>query len=175
MLVDKINLENGEEVLGVFRRHKFVLILEMAGLFFVALIPAGLYILLASYDSSIIDLVSYTALFIYLYAAWMLFTWIVGFVAWTDYYLDLLAVTNHRLIVTNQKGFFRRSIASFRLERLQEINVEIDGVFATLLDFGTLRAETAGNGEQEFHMDHLPDPRAIKAIIMKAVEPSQYN
>ncbi len=171
MLIDRVNLEAGEEVLAVTRRHKFLIIVQLAGFFLVALIPPILLIFVSSNQTVFpFDLASYTPHLIYGYAVWILFTWIAAFTAWTDYYLDVLVITNHRLIIANQKGFWRRSLASFRLERLQEVNVEIDGILPTLLDFGTLRAETAGHGEEEFHMDHLPDPRALKAKIMNAVE-----
>jgi len=72
--------------------------------------------------------------------------------------------------MTNQTGFWRRSISSFRLERLQEVNIEIDGLLSTLLDFGTLRAETAGHGDEDIHMNNLPDPKGLKALIMDAAE-----
>ncbi len=171
MLIDRVNLEAGEEVLAVTRRHKFMIIMQLLGFLVVALIPPLLLVLISSNLEQLeFDWRAYVPFLVYLYAIWLLFTWIASFVAWTDYYLDTLVITNHRLIIANQKGFWRRSLASFRLERLQEVNVEIDGILPTLLDFGTLRAETAGHGEEEFHMDSLPDPRALKAIIMQAVE-----
>ncbi|MEX0913067.1 MAG: PH domain-containing protein [Candidatus Paceibacterota bacterium] len=172
MLIDRINLESGEEVLAVSRRHIFLIILQLIGFLFLIFVPPFLLIFVSHSDVVVLtfDLAEYTALIIYLYTVWILSVWVLAFVAWTDYYLDILIITNHRLILANQKGFWRRSLASFRLERLQEINVEISGILPTLLDFGSLRAETAGHGEEEFHMDSLPDPRGLKAKIMKAVE-----
>lgn len=171
MLIDRINLENDEEILATTRRHKFLIILQSIAFFFVALVPYFLLVLLQNnQDIFPFSLSEYSPLIVYVYAVWLLFIWIAAFIAWTDYYLDVLVVTNHRLVITNQKGFWRRSLSSFRLERLQEVNVEIDGIVPTLLDFGTLRAETAGHGEEEFHMDSLPNPRALKEKIMGAVE-----
>lgn len=171
MLVDRVNLESGEEVLAIARRHKFLLLVQTIGFLGLALIPYFLMVFIASNPQLLLfDIGIYGPFLIYLYGVWLLFVWITAFTAWTDYYLDVLVITNHRLILANQKGFWRRSLASFRLERLQEVNVEIDGIIPTLLDFGTLRAETAGHGEEEFHMDNLPDPRELKAKIMNAVE-----
>lgn len=171
MLVDRINLESGEEVLAMVRRHKFLLLLECSSLALVALLPPTLYAFISNYTEAFSFYLSvYFPLLVYLYCVWLLGIWITLFTVWTDYYLDVLVITNHRLIMTNQKGFWRRSISSFRLERLQEVNVEIDGLLPTLLDFGTLRAETAGHGQEDFHMDNLPDPKNLKALIMDAVE-----
>jgi len=171
MLVDRINLEVGEDVLAMSRRHKFLLILECTSLLLVAVLPLFLYSFVTS-NTGVFEFnpARYLPLLVYLYCLWLLGIWIALFVSWTDYYLDILIITNHRLIMTNQKGFWRRSISSFRLERLQEVNVEIDGILSTLLDFGTLRAETAGHGQEDFHMDNLPDPKRLKALIMDAVE-----
>lgn len=171
MLVDRINLESGEEVLAITRRHKFLIVIQLLSFVAIALIPPVLLLFMVGYLRELqLEVTEYGPHLIYVYATWLLFTWIAAFITWTDYYLDVLVITSRRLIIANQKGLWRRSLASFRLERLQEVNVEIDGILPTLLDFGTLRAETAGHGEEEFHMANLPDPRALKAIIMDAVE-----
>lgn len=171
MLIDRIDLEPGEDVLAVARRHKFLILVQLISFLLVAIIPPALFLFANSrLEQLTLDLSGYTPHLVFVYAIWLLFTWIAAFMTWTDYYLDVLVVTNHRLIIANQKGLWRRSLASFRLERLQDVNVEIDGVLPTLLDFGTLRAETAGHSEEEFHMAGLPDPRALKARIMDAVE-----
>lgn len=171
MLIDRINIEEGEKVLAITRRHKFLLIVEALTFIVVALLPAMLLMFMMGNSSfSDIDFVAYQPLIIYGYAVWLLVIWIAAFMAWTDYYLDVLVITNHRLIIANQKGLWRRSLASFRIERLQEVNVEINGFIATMLDFGTLRAETAGHGEEEFHMAYLPDPRALKSKIMEVTD-----
>lgn len=171
MLIDRINLEPGETVLATTRRHKFLIVMQLLSIVLVAFIPPLLFIFVGSnMEQLTIDVTAYGPHLVYLYAVWLLFAWLGAFVAWTDYYLDVLIVTNHRLILANQKGLWRRSLSSFRLERLQEVNVEINGILPTLLDFGTLRAETAGHGEEEFHMSGLPNPRELKATIMDVVE-----
>src|SRR5690606_4537603 len=90
------------------------------------------------------------------------------FNGWTDWYLDLWTITNLRLIAIDQRGLFRRSVSSFRYERLQDINVEINGLIPTFLDFGTLEAQTAGHGESDFLFAGAPHPREIKAKILEA-------
>lgn len=170
MLIDRINIEDGERVMAIKRRHKFLLLVEIVMFAVLAALPALVLLYLSGSDVSNFDIGAYRPFVTYGYALWLLVIWISSFMAWTDYYLDVLVITNHRLIIANQKGLWRRSLASFRIDRLQEINVEINGFLATLLDFGTLRAETAGHGAEEFHMAYLPDPRALKSIIMEVTE-----
>ncbi len=171
MLVDRIDLESGEKLVATSRRHKFTLILELIGLSLVSLIPIVLLFVALAYQELLPFVVlDYFSFFTYFYAFWLLMIWTIVFTVLSEYYLDVLIVTNKRLIIANQKGFWRRSLSSFRLERLQDVNVEINGILATLLDFGTLRAETAGHGAENFHMDNLPNPRALKDKIMNALD-----
>ena len=92
------------------------------------------------------------------------------FLIWTDYYLDLWTITNRRIIAIDQRGLFRRAVASFRYERLQDINIEINGFIATMLDFGELRAQTASAYRDAFEIKGIPHPRDIKALILRAAD-----
>ena len=79
-------------------------------------------------------------------------------------------MTDRRIISIDQKSLFVRSIGSFRLERLQDMNIEIPGVLATMFNYGNIEAQTASGSEEEFQVHGLPDPRGIKAIILKAAD-----
>jgi uncharacterized membrane protein YdbT with pleckstrin-like domain len=102
-----------------------------------------------------------------LYAGWLIFIWMALFGVWTNYYLDVWTVTNKRLITVDQRGLFHRDTGSFRLERLQDINVNVRGILATLLKFGDLEAETASS-DKNFVARGIPDPQGLKALILKA-------
>ena len=90
--------------------------------------------------------------------------------AWTQYYLDLWILTDRRIIVIDQVYFFNRKVSNFRLERLQDINVSISGLIPTLLDYGTIRAQTASESESNFESKYLPDPRGLQSQIQQAMD-----
>ena len=69
--------------------------------------------------------------------------------------------------MVDQRGFFRRFISSFRLERLQDINTEVNGIIATILDYGTVEAQTAGSSHETFVGYYMPKPQEIKAEIIR--------
>ena len=94
----------------------------------------------------------------------------MGFTVWTHYYLDLWVISDRRIIVIDQRGFFNRKVSSFRLERMQDIKVTITGIIATLLNFGTIRAQTAGANESNFASGGMPDPRGVQALIQGAMD-----
>ena len=95
---------------------------------------------------------------------------LTAFMIWTHYFLDLWVITDRRIIVIDQIHFFNRKVSSFRLERLQDIKVAVDGVIPTLLNFGTLHVHTAGNNEENFTTAGLPDPRELQSLIQKATD-----
>lgn len=171
MLLDKIKLESSEKVVIQTRRHWFILASQLFSFVLAAIAPAGLFFIsltvFDSFDVSITDNLSYVA---YFYAVWLLLIWIGAFSVWTNYYLDILTLTDRRIIVINQKGFFWRNTASFRLERMQDMNVEINGLIATMFDYGTINIETAGHSDEEFKVTGIPHPRELKALVLQAAD-----
>lgn len=166
-------LEEGENVLAVVRRHWFILLLKTITPIVLMVLP---FILLpfVFQNQILTDLIQNVSLSgsvtTFASALWILLMWLMIFYGWTDYYLDIWTVTNLRVIAIDQKGLFRRSVASFRYERLQDINIEVDGLIATFLDFGILEVQTAGYGESEFIIRGVPHPREVKAQILRAAD-----
>ena len=52
------------------------------------------------------------------------------------------------------------------MERIQDITIDIHGIIPTLLDFGDIHVQTAGDS-QEFVMKGAPNPRRLKELILK--------
>lgn len=174
MLFEKIQFESGEEVLKVVRKHWFVIATELVGAFLMLLLPFFALFVLVLFPSTLhtidISLAHYTSLMVFGIAAWSIITLMVGFTTWTHYYLDLWIITDRRIIVVDQVGFFNRNVSMFRLERLQDIEFIVKGVLPTLLNFGTIKAQTAGSHESNFETKGLPDPRNLQATIQKAMD-----
>lgn len=168
MLVSKIQLDNDEHVLLQVRKHWFILALQILSIGVVAAAPLVFWSILnhliniASLATSI-DM----SVFISIYTGWLILSWMALFSVWTNYYLDVWTITNKRFITVDQRGLFNRYTGSFRLERLQDINISIRGIIATFLDFGDLTAETASE-DQNFIAHNIPHPQEMKALILKA-------
>jgi uncharacterized membrane protein YczE len=173
MLFEKIQLEEGETVLKVVRKHWFVIFTELFGIALVLFIPVFIWFffsLLPAELSLAIEPAKYVPELLFLAASWFLLSLMAGFAVWTNYYLDLWVVTDRRIIVVDQIHFFNRKVSSFRLERLQDIKVSVVGILQTLLNFGTLRAQTAGAAESNFKTTDLPDPRGLQSLIQRAMD-----
>jgi hypothetical protein len=174
MLFEKIQLESDEEVLKMVRKHWFVIMAELFGTFIMLLIPFFLLVGLLLFPETLsafnINLAEYTAVIAFVTAGWLILTLMAGFTIWTHYYLDLWIITDRRIILIDQIHFFNRNVSIFRLERLQDIEFSVKGLIPTFLNFGTLKAQTAGAHESNFRSSGLPDPRGLQAVIQKAMD-----
>src|SRR3990167_4250480 len=164
MLFEKIEFEEDENVILTVRKHWFVITAELITALMFAFLPFLILIFL----SALPEFVPLNIVFAS--AAWILLTLLSTFMIWTHFYLDLWVITDHRIIVIDQIHFFNRKVSSFRLERLQDIKVSINGIIPTFLNYGTLRAQTASAAESNFMTVGLPDPRGIQSVIQKATD-----
>jgi len=160
-----ISLRPDEKVLKIYRRHIFVLLLETTPLiFFVCMIIVGAFLgipLLSSAWTLFIPLLLFgVSLFVHL-------LWVGLFVMLADFYLDVCILTNQRLITIEQKKFFSRTVSEFDLVNIQDITVDMHGIFATFLNYGTISLRTASES-QHFICVNTPYPLTIKEEINNA-------
>lgn len=164
-----VSLEENEAILSSVRKHWFFIVGNCISLLFAYSVP--FVALIAAQEMSLFQKFSFSTspnlmpMLVFFSGLWSLFMWIAFFNSWTIYFLDTWTITNMRVIVVNQRGLFSRTVASFRLDRLQEITVDTDGFLATMLGFGTIHAVTAG-ADDEFIMRGAPDPEGLKALIL---------
>lgn len=173
MLFEKIELEKDEVVLKVIRKHWFVIVSALFSTFTLVFIPVILLFAVVLFPGLIpatFNIESHLSMVGYGVSMWLLFSVLTGFMTWTHYYLDLWIVTDRRIIVIDQVHFFNRKVSSFRLERLQDIKVTVNGVLPTFLNFGTIEAVTASSSESNFTSPGFPDPRGIQSLIQKATD-----
>lgn len=163
-----IKLIENEHVLRVAHKHWFMLFTESFFLLLLLAIPFAILFAYETYDLSRFIIVSdaYQDLFIAFTAAWLLLVWIIFFVIWTDYYLDVIVLTDKRLIDIEQRGLFSRSVATLELDKIQDISVEVSGLMPTFLDFGVLTVQTAAM-HKEFVVKGIARPYDIKDKIMR--------
>ena len=175
MLFEKIHLEDDEKVIMFVRRHWFFLLTRCFGVIFSASLALVAWTTIAQLSDGVgttlpFALGYYNLYFLYVYSIWLLFHWMALAYVFTDHHLDVWAITDRRIIAIEQVSFFRRHTGSFRLEKLQDMNIEINGIIATLLHFGTVEAQTASGSEEEFRGNYIPRPRELKAVILQAAD-----
>lgn len=91
-----------------------------------------------------------------------------------DYYLDVWLVTTQRIINIEQHGLFSRIVSEQKLDRLQDITSEVQGILPTLFHYGNIYIQTAGE-TQRFIFKQVPQPFEIRKKIIDLVENSRKN
>ncbi len=81
-----------------------------------------------------------------------------------DNYLDILIVTDRRLVSIRHESLFYRKISELNLEDVEDANSVVSSFFQTFLDFGNVTVQTAGASEN-FILTNFPHPREIVSII----------
>lgn len=164
-----MKLESGETIITVVRKHIIVLLLDALGLILLLLVPLVAWYLLSGRpietEVLTVSLSASSGVTLMIFALWTLILWILFFIRWTDYYLDNWKITNRRLINTDQKGFFTREVSSLAHAKIQDVTIEVNGIIATLFNFGDVHVQTAAE-MREFVIRNVPRPKEVKQEIM---------
>jgi hypothetical protein len=78
-------------------------------------------------------------------------------------------VTDDSLTQVNQVSLFSRQSSQLSLHNLEDVTVQQNGIIQSALNFGTLRAETAGE-RSKFVFPYCPNPNARAREILLARE-----
>jgi len=158
----------GEVVEFMLRKHPITLLASTIALavvfmlppiFYVAIMPAALPGLLYS---------PYRDIFFLLTTIYYGFFWIIAFMELADYYLDIVLVTNMRIMKVDQAGLFNRIVSELELDKIQDITSHIDGPIRTLFNFGNLEIQTASEINRVKPMD-IPHPVRVRRRIMELI------
>ncbi len=162
-----ITLEPGEQILLSVRRHLFVFYARIIFILILLIVPLFAAPFVIPFFGRIAPGMSENAFFWALYSLWLTIVWILFFLRWTDYYLDVWIITNQRVIDIEHRGVFNSEVSTFRLEHIEDVTVEVHGVIATFLKFGTVHIHTAGESP-DFVIRDANRPFEIKNALMRA-------
>lgn len=161
-----ITLHANEKIELIIRKHWFVIIQHIIAFIIILVAPAAVLFIIPLILAQLnIDPNAVGPFIDFLLSLYILIPLGYLFLMWTDYYLDLWIITNERIIDIEQRGLFNREISEIPLHRVQDVTLEIQGPVETLLDFGTIKVQTAG--EQHFEIRFVPHLYEAKEIILK--------
>lgn len=90
---------------------------------------------------------------------------LVVFIRWLDEMLDVLIVTNQRLISIEQVNLFHTAASETNLPMIQDVKGRKKGILGGLLQFGEIEIQTAAE-KIEFRILNVPQPfTTAKAIL----------
>ncbi len=77
-------------------------------------------------------------------------------------------ITNQRIIIAQQKGFFRRIVSEVEFQRLKDIIYEVKGVFPNFFDYGTIKLNSFyRSGKDKIILKNIHHPQDIQELIIQ--------
>lgn len=153
-----LNLEKDEKVLLVLHHHWISFLGPLVILVSLALAPLLLIPFIATQPTL-------TYLFLFLSTLWYLMVLFLALGFWIDYYLDALVVTDRRVLNVNQSGLFKHVVSEFKIDKVQDVTIEVTNFMGTFFHFGNITIQTAG--EVSFSINEVPSPHTARDIILK--------
>jgi len=161
--------ESGEKIILILRRHIFIIIIKIAFWALAAILPPIFFLLFQDILAQLFNNNFFHPLLILFTSIYYLYIWLFVFTSFVDYYLDVWIVTDKRIINIELKSLFARTVSEQKLYRIQDVTSELKGFFSTILDFGTVYVQTAGEKER-FIFKQIPNPYGVARKILKIVE-----
>lgn len=160
-------LRPGERVIGEIKRHPFgILSVYFSGA--IAIVAAFTIAILApnfiqQSGDSILGPALLAAGILSIGIACIL--WIATSIYWQNRWI----ITDDSITQIIQDGLFGRRVSQLSMENLEDITVDQRGIIQSMFNFGTLKAETAGE-RAKFVFPFCPNPNAYARKILEVHE-----
>jgi uncharacterized membrane protein YdbT with pleckstrin-like domain len=158
-------IRNDEDILKVIHRHWFDILQQFFIIILMIFVLVGGFLIVPNVYPDLSRSPDMYHFFLFLENTFALFLWIYVFFIWIDYYFDVWVITSKRIVNIEQKGLFMRHLSELKMERIQDVTVEVNGVIPTVLNYGDVFVQTAGETER-FAFRKVPTPYAVKDLIM---------
>jgi hypothetical protein len=156
--------DSDEEILYVIHRHWFNILVQFIPFLLGLAVIVGVFVFFTFvYPEAFVAIDQ--RLFAFVESALLIFLWLFAFLIWIDYYLDVWIITNKRIVNIEQRGLFVRSMSELYLFRIQDTTSEVKGFFPSMLNYGDVFIQSAGEQER-FQFHKIPDPYGVKDTIM---------
>lgn len=163
-----LTLDSDEAIIYEVRRHWFIFSIRTIGILLLLFFPLFLYSIIKVLPITLTAEGNIHALLLFIYSLWVLLSWFGAMILWTDYYLDVMILTNKRLIRVEQNGLFSRGVSYLDLKKIEDVKSNVDGIIATSLGFGDLSVQSAASN-REFVMHYIAEPLHLRDRITQAI------
>lgn len=156
-----------EEVILFLRKHWIVLLkFFFYLLLLIVMLILNTTILLITVSSSPLSSVPFLRIYFTVSGLLMLIFGIYIFTNLINYYLDIVIITNLRVVEVHKTIFFKNKVHAVDLKNIQEINADKEGFIANSLGFGNiiLSSHTANF---EKMLITIPTPHYYADVITK--------
>ncbi len=149
-----VQLQSGEEVIKIIRRHPASLWGRLALIAAVVIIAFIIWLTVSS--GTLVNIV---------FALVIVGGLLIGFMVWYRFRNDYWVITSQRLIDITRTTPFSQQITTASLGNVQDINIRVKGIFNTMLNFGDVICQTASSGSRTFTLIGVANPEKVLDAI----------
>lgn len=161
-----------EEVKFLLRKHPVTLVPVVLISCFLAVLPLAAYSLFLTPTFPFLARAPYADLYFFLTSIYYGFLWIIVFIEWLDYYLDVWIITDQRILDIQQKNLFHRVASEIDLKRVQDISSAVEGPLQTFFQYGDIHIQTASENNL-INPRQIPHPVTVRREIMELCKAAQ--
>jgi len=158
-----------EKLIQVVRKDFFILLKKVMLSLLLVVLYLGLMFFFFNANPNILNHQIYYPLVVLATSGYALFVTLFFFVSFIDYYLDVCVITSERIIDIRQDGLFARTISELKIDKIQDVTSSVVGVIPTILRYGKVEVQTAGEKSQ-FIFEDISGPESVRDTIIKLVE-----
>jgi len=104
-----------------------------------------------------------------LFLFWYLATFSFAFEQFLKWFFNVNIITDERVIDIDFPSLLYRDISSTKIEMIQDISVKTGGFIRSLLNYGDVHIQTAGE-QREFVFEAIPQPERVIDILNQMME-----
>ena len=161
-----IAMQPGEQIICEIKRHPIGLMGLYISVGFYILVMLGALMLVPHYLHSVANIQSIMlGIFFVVTVSVLLYALTARFI----YLKNRWFVTSDSITQVQQTGLFRRQTSQLSLANLEDVTAVQNGFIQTMIKYGTLRAETAGE-KSKFVFPFCPNPNFYAQKILTARE-----
>jgi hypothetical protein len=160
--------QDDEQICMVIRQHWMVFFYRfLAWMLFLAIIPFSHWAI--NNWAPILNSQPYSSYVSLAQSIYLLFLVLGLFILWIIYYLNIQIITDHRIVDIDQHSLVSRTVSELHLSNIEDVTAEVAGPIATVLNYGNVYVQTAGETER-FIFNNVPNPAEIEKMILDLYE-----
>jgi len=163
-------LQPGERIIAEIKRHPFGIL----SMYFAGAVAIGVLFILAAFAPTLfsqngLDGGNIGGMFVIAALIISVGIGLILAIATTVYWQNRWVITDDSITQITQDSLFGRRTSQLSMENLEDVTVDQHGIIQTMFNFGTLKAETAGEHSKFFFL-YCPDPNKYARLILEVHE-----
>ncbi len=162
-------LQPGERIIAEIKRHPFGIISVYAASLAALIVAGSLAVAAPTYIDSYSFNGNLNTMLAVGVALFVVLMGLILVVATVVYWQNRWVVTDDSITQITQDSLFGRRVSQLSMENLEDVTVDQHGILPTLFNYGTLKAETAGE-HSKFTFPYCPHPNKYARLILEVHE-----